>query len=350
MFAKKVTSALTLSRLPIGLITAWLLFRGSFSAAFVVFLVGQLTDILDGVIARRFKCESTWGAEWDRRMDMTLHGLTAAGYLLGAICTWGTWSTMRGPINAAAWLLVCLMPTTLLFKPHSAASKLRSGVIRFVLIGYFIERLPRTPLCIALIVVTLIASIPAVILEIKQTIDDVRTGRRRWFKSPRQMPFLSGCTPQECLPKWSRIEASERPIIVDDDALRGILAHLRNFKDADFLAHVQCEYKGNTTYADWRDDRTPEYRDAAVTVDCVECAQDLVDDLDGTRLVISHVISTDGKGFRPSVRFAHDDKTIDGFIELGTGRMAYGLALSAGGHMLDETIRMANERAEAYHG
>ena len=181
MSAKNVASALTLSRLPIGLVTAWLLFRGSFTAAFVVFLAGQLTDILDGVIARRFKCESTWGAEWDRRMDMALHLLTTAGYVAGALFVWGDWKIALAPFATLAWIFVVTLP---FFQRHSAASKLRSGVIRFVLLGFMIVRLPDTTLNYALVLATVICSIPVVIHEIKQTIKEVATGKRRWFKSP----------------------------------------------------------------------------------------------------------------------------------------------------------------------
>ena len=73
-----IPNALTLLRLlliPVFLVAS---FHGAYLVAFVVFVSAALTDILDGMIARRFNQKSRIGAILDPAADK---GLMIAGYL-----------------------------------------------------------------------------------------------------------------------------------------------------------------------------------------------------------------------------------------------------------------------------
>lgn len=73
-----VPNLLTLLRLlliPVFLVAS---FHGAYTTAFVVFVCAAVTDILDGMIARRFNQRSRIGAIFDPAADK---GLMVAGYL-----------------------------------------------------------------------------------------------------------------------------------------------------------------------------------------------------------------------------------------------------------------------------
>ena len=65
-------------------------YRGHFVAAFVLFLVAAVTDIFDGMIARRFNQRSRLGALLDPAADKTM---MIAGYLF-----YTTHASLRAPI------------------------------------------------------------------------------------------------------------------------------------------------------------------------------------------------------------------------------------------------------------
>ena len=64
-----VPNVITLIRLALVPITAWLLWQGSYGLALVVFLTAALSDFLDGVIARTFDQRSALGAALDPVAD-----------------------------------------------------------------------------------------------------------------------------------------------------------------------------------------------------------------------------------------------------------------------------------------
>jgi phosphatidylglycerophosphate synthase len=59
---RALPNAVTLSRIPLGLLCAWQVLAGSSEAALVLFLLAALTDFLDGTLARRLRAETRLGA------------------------------------------------------------------------------------------------------------------------------------------------------------------------------------------------------------------------------------------------------------------------------------------------
>ena len=64
-----VPNVITLVRLALVPVTAWLLWQGAYGPALVVFLSAAVSDFLDGVIARRFDQASVFGAMLDPIAD-----------------------------------------------------------------------------------------------------------------------------------------------------------------------------------------------------------------------------------------------------------------------------------------
>lgn len=181
MNRKEIIGILTLSRIPLGMIVATLFFFGSLSDGFGFYALALMTDVLDGYLARKMKCTSDWGRVWDRLADMIMNALSFAGYVLGAFFIWGKPITAFAPLFAIGGLMLATLP---FFRRHSAASKLRSGIIRFLLIGFVAANIAWTPMNIFVVIALAIFGTPAVIHELRLTLEEVRSGERRWFKSP----------------------------------------------------------------------------------------------------------------------------------------------------------------------
>lgn len=64
-----VPNVITLVRLALVPVTAWLLWQGAYGAALVVFLSAAVSDFVDGVIARTFNQSSVLGATLDPIAD-----------------------------------------------------------------------------------------------------------------------------------------------------------------------------------------------------------------------------------------------------------------------------------------
>jgi len=64
-----VPNVITLVRLALVPVTAWLLWQGAYGLALLVFLSAAVSDFLDGVIARTFDQASTFGATLDPIAD-----------------------------------------------------------------------------------------------------------------------------------------------------------------------------------------------------------------------------------------------------------------------------------------
>lgn len=64
-----IPNTITLLRLALVPVTGWLLWRGAYGPALVVFLTAAISDFLDGVIARRFDLKSSLGATLDPVAD-----------------------------------------------------------------------------------------------------------------------------------------------------------------------------------------------------------------------------------------------------------------------------------------
>lgn len=181
MTAKEFARLLTLSRFPLGVIAAALLYYGKYTAGLAVYILALGTDAADGYLARKANCESNWGREWDRRADMFMNLVVTVGFIAGAyFVKKSTWWAL-GPLMTAGGLMLVTLP---FFGRHSAASKLRSGVIRFIMLGFIFARMKWNFDAVCLLVILASFGLPAIAHEINVTKEEVRTGKRRWFKSP----------------------------------------------------------------------------------------------------------------------------------------------------------------------
>src|SRR5262249_41119299 len=77
-----IPNAITVVRLALVPVVAWLLIAGAYGAALTVFLAAALTDLIDGYVARTFKLSSALGAVLDPIADK-LNMLVAT-----ALLTW----------------------------------------------------------------------------------------------------------------------------------------------------------------------------------------------------------------------------------------------------------------------
>ena len=75
----RIADILTALRFVLTPVVMWLVFSDQAVAALCVFAAGSLTDVLDGLLARRVKRESPYGPTFDGLADFTLvYGTTLA--------------------------------------------------------------------------------------------------------------------------------------------------------------------------------------------------------------------------------------------------------------------------------
>jgi len=67
----KIANILTLVRLILGFIIASLILEGKINTAIVLMILGFITDVLDGYLARKLKQESKYGRNFDTATDTT---------------------------------------------------------------------------------------------------------------------------------------------------------------------------------------------------------------------------------------------------------------------------------------
>lgn len=129
-----VACAFTLSRIPLGLLTAWLLIRGDVASALRVYVIGLGTDVVDGLVARKLNGETAWGKQYDGVIDTAFYWTATLGFVLArvaqgsllggslplvltlltlALTFWfepySEWYKYRGLANRS-WVLVCMLP------------------------------------------------------------------------------------------------------------------------------------------------------------------------------------------------------------------------------------------------
>ncbi len=176
-----VAAVLTLTRLPIGALVAYHLYHGNFSVGFALYTLGLITDVLDGGVARKTGGTSDAGAELDRRADIVFNLLAVTGFCAGAYLIWGNLWWAVAPFIATGGLVVVTRP---FFQPHSAASKIRSGVIRLLLLAFVCAKLSWSAFDDVIFFTLIAFGIPAIMHEWDVTKKEVRSGKRRWFKRP----------------------------------------------------------------------------------------------------------------------------------------------------------------------
>jgi len=180
----RTANAITASRIGFGLIAGFFLFVGDFGTAVIAYFGGLMTDVADGMIARRFHGTSEFGKEFDRWVDMGFNVVTAVGYLGGAILVWGYLWEVALLFVLTAGLMGVSRP---FIEPHSVLAKIRSGWIRIVLLGFLVVRLgnqfnwnlPATAIVGAIVCGLLLLLVAG--YEIDQLAIEVRSKRRGWW-------------------------------------------------------------------------------------------------------------------------------------------------------------------------
>jgi CDP-diacylglycerol--glycerol-3-phosphate 3-phosphatidyltransferase len=112
MNAPNLLSALRLASVPVLLVLAW---NGATGGFLALFGLGLVSDVLDGLIARRFGLESDFGARLDQWADFAL-------WCSLPFAAWWLWpEIVRSEAPYAVLALVCLLlPTAVAYAKYRA--------------------------------------------------------------------------------------------------------------------------------------------------------------------------------------------------------------------------------------
>ena len=145
--AINVPNFLTTIRIVVVPILAWLLFRDDASSdsnrliAGILFIIAALTDIADGIIARRWNLITNFGKIFDPIADKALIGVALVGLsYLNLLDWWFTW------VILARELFVTFLRFWVINKgviPASRGGKLKT-IMQIVAISFYLLPLPET--------------------------------------------------------------------------------------------------------------------------------------------------------------------------------------------------------------
>jgi phosphatidylglycerophosphate synthase len=180
--AAAVAIIFTCVRIPCGLVAASALYCGAFTLAFALYGIGLMTDIADGFVAREWNGTTAWGKKWDGRIDMIFNFVTALGYGSGAIWRWGSMGSAIAPFATCGLVMLGSLPWC---QPHSAAAKIRSGVVRMILLTYIMVKLRWMSVDITILIALSLLSVFGVTHELKVIRDEIRNGERGKYTTPR---------------------------------------------------------------------------------------------------------------------------------------------------------------------
>jgi cardiolipin synthase len=93
-------NALSVARIPLGLVIAILASELSWTAAFLVLMVAGLTDVLDGWIAKRFDSGTKSGELFDMIGDLAMTVGALVGLLVSGQVSWALVIVMAGILGA----------------------------------------------------------------------------------------------------------------------------------------------------------------------------------------------------------------------------------------------------------
>jgi len=179
--AETIARYLTLSRVGFGILAGSFFAFGSVLPGLVAYVVGLLTDVLDGLVARQWNGVTAWGKHWDGIIDMVFNAMSVTGFVLGAVGVWNK------PILALWLTLGTAVPVVLsrpLIPPGSRAAKCRSGLIRCVILVCVLPMLSseqRLSVGIGLVPLLIIAGV----YELSVMMKDEAEGRNSgWFGPP----------------------------------------------------------------------------------------------------------------------------------------------------------------------
>ncbi len=178
---KHVANMLTLLRIALSLLI--LAFLGDRTAACILFASAGLTDLLDGIIARRTGTVSRLGARLDSAADLVMFGVMIACAVVWA----GTalWALVPWLVAVAVIRVVNLLIAALKFKMfagiHTWGNKL-TGLMIFAAFGVYILTDSLTALIPAVAVAGLSALEEMLILLTSKTLD---LNRKSMFIKPK---------------------------------------------------------------------------------------------------------------------------------------------------------------------
>lgn len=167
--AINVPNFLTTIRIVVVPILAWLLFRDDASSdsnrfiAGILFIIAALTDIADGIIARRWNLITNFGKIFDPIADKALIGVALVGLsYLNLLDWWFTW------VILAREIFVTFLRFWVINKgviPASRGGKLKT-IMQIVAISFYLLPLPETVSIVAEVLMYV-----AVILTLATAID-----------------------------------------------------------------------------------------------------------------------------------------------------------------------------------
>jgi CDP-diacylglycerol--glycerol-3-phosphate 3-phosphatidyltransferase len=167
--AINVPNFLTTIRIVVVPILAWLLFRDDASSdsnrfiAGILFIIAALTDIADGIIARRWNLITNFGKIFDPIADKALIGVALVGLsYLNLLDWWFTW------VILAREIFVTFLRFWVINKgviPASRGGKLKT-IMQIVAISFYLLPLPETVSIVAEVLMYV-----AVILTLATAVD-----------------------------------------------------------------------------------------------------------------------------------------------------------------------------------
>jgi phosphatidylglycerophosphate synthase len=180
--AAVVACVFTATRMPLGAFVAWAFFRGRFTLGLGLYAAGLFTDVFDGWVARRYNGETSWGKRYDAIFDMFFNASSTIGYMAGALYHWGNWLSALAPVACTGGLVALSRPW---IEPGSLAAKIRSGVIRAVLIVFVLTRLKWNTAGYTVAFTLIPLGLFTLFEEVKVMIDEKAQGVRDWLKGPK---------------------------------------------------------------------------------------------------------------------------------------------------------------------
>jgi len=179
--AARMAKRLTISRAFLGLAAGTAFAFGWFMGGLGLYVIGLLTDVLDGLVARQWNGVTAWGKSWDGIVDMLFNALSTIGFVFGAIFVWADpWAAMWLALGTA----VPVAASRPWIPPGSRAAKCRSGLIRCAIIGCALPQLPpgsQVAAAIGLLPFLVVAAVYEVWVMSRDTSNGANKG---WFDPP----------------------------------------------------------------------------------------------------------------------------------------------------------------------
>lgn len=167
-------NALTLSRLFMLPAIVYFVLTERMAWAYAFYLIGNLTDVLDGSLARALHTTSDLGARLDRGVDVVFNGITGAAILVAAQRRHDVI-----PMVVVASLAMVLPVSQFLFvSTGTIAACVRSVFFRVVLATLMIARVPGLDAKLALALVGVLELVLGSVYELNVKIHDIDQGRR----------------------------------------------------------------------------------------------------------------------------------------------------------------------------